>query len=92
MVQLSDELVDDLDRVAAARGVSRSALIRDALIEYLAEMRDADVGRQIVAGYTKIPPATPDAWGDPSAVAQAGTSDLLVRLDVEERDAGDDPW
>jgi metal-responsive CopG/Arc/MetJ family transcriptional regulator len=35
IMQLTDELVELLDREAARRGVSRSALIRSALEEFL---------------------------------------------------------
>lgn len=92
MVQLSDELVADLDRLARGRGMSRSAVIRTALTEFLADAKAEDVGRQIVDGYNRIPPSTPDAWGDLVDVADTGTAELLVRLDVEERNADVDPW
>jgi predicted transcriptional regulator len=41
MVQLTDELVERLDREAARRGVSRSALIRSALEEFLRHDHEA---------------------------------------------------
>jgi len=91
MVQLSDDLVAELDEVAANQGVSRSALIRRALADYLTEVRASDVGRRIVEGYRAIPPETPDAWGDVAA-ADTGTRELLQRLDAEERAAGHAPW
>ncbi len=92
MVQLSDDLIVELDRVAAERGVSRSALIRGALADYLAAVRAADVGRQIVAGYARIPPSTPDSWGEPTGLGEAGERDVLARLELEEDDAGQEPW
>ncbi len=92
MVQLSDELVESLDRQAARQGVSRSALIRRVLEEFLAADREATVGRRIVEGYERIPPATPDAWGDLAAMTDSAAADLLHRLDAEEREARGRPW
>ena len=92
MVQLSRELVESLDREAERRRISRSALIRDALEAFLAEDREAAIGRRIAEGYERVPPATPDEWGDLSALTDAGSVDLLQRLDAEEREAGHRPW
>ena len=92
MVQLTDNLLRALDQEAGSRGVSRSALIRQVLEEHLRERSEAAVGRQIADGYRRIPPATPDEWGDLEAVTDQATSDLLVRLDTEERAAGKKPW
>jgi len=92
MVQLSDELVESLDREAARRRISRSALIRGVLEEFLAADREATVGRRIVEGYERIPPATPDAWGDLAAMTDSAAADLLHRLDAEEREARRRPW
>jgi Arc/MetJ-type ribon-helix-helix transcriptional regulator len=92
MVQLTDELVELLDREAARRGMSRSALIRSALEEFLRHDRDAAISRRIVEGYTRIPPAVPDEWGDLAAVADQASVDLLRRLDAEERGQGRAPW
>jgi len=92
MVQLSDELVESLDREATRRGLSRSALIRGVLEEFLAADREATIGRRIVEGYECIPPATPDAWGDLATMTDSATVDLLHRLDAEEREARQRPW
>lgn len=92
MVQLSDELVRLLDGEAARRGLSRSALVRNLLEESLADARQAAIGRQIVEGYRRIPPATPDEWGDLAAMTDQASGDLLHRLDHEERAAGRGPW
>jgi hypothetical protein len=89
MVQLTDELLGLLDDEARRRGVSRSALIREALDGYLAERRERDLARSIVEGYTRIPPATPDEWGDPEAQADRSTLELLRRLDAEEHASGE---
>lgn len=92
MVQLSEEIVDLLDREAARRRVSRSALIRGALEAFLADDREAALGRAIVEGYQRTPPATPDAWSDLAQMTDEAAGDLLHRLDAEERDAGHEPW
>lgn len=92
MVQLNDELLRELDEAAATRGVSRSAVIRDAVERYLDATRRADIGAQIVAGYERIPPGTPDGWGDLDAVADHSARQLTERLDAEEAAAGFEPW
>ncbi len=92
MVQLSDELVGLLDGEARARGISRSALIREILVGHLREHGQASTGRQIAEGYERMPPGQPDDWGDVDALTDRATADLLGRLDAEERAAGKAPW
>jgi Arc/MetJ-type ribon-helix-helix transcriptional regulator len=92
MVQLSDDLVRELDELAAARGASRSSVIRQAIDEHLHAAREHDAGRRIVAGYRAVPPAVPDEWGDLAAAADRATAELGQRLDAEERAAGIEPW
>lgn len=55
LVQLSDELLAELDGRAAREGRSRSELIREAITDYLAGDRQAEIDRQIVDGYTRRP-------------------------------------
>jgi metal-responsive CopG/Arc/MetJ family transcriptional regulator len=55
LVQLSDELLAELDARAARDGRSRSDLIRQAITEYLAGDRDAEIDRRIVEGYRRRP-------------------------------------
>jgi metal-responsive CopG/Arc/MetJ family transcriptional regulator len=55
LVQLSDELLRRLDERAAREGRSRSALIRDAIEEYLFDEEEAEISRQIVEGYERMP-------------------------------------
>ncbi len=61
LVQLTEELVALLDERAARSGRSRSALIREALEEYLRDEREAAIDRAIVEGYTRIPEED-DPW------------------------------
>lgn len=81
-----------LDREAAQRHLSRSALIREAVLTHLAEARVDLIGRAIVAGYERVPPLTPDGWGDLDAQGEASTGELLQRVDAEERVEGHGPW
>ena len=92
IVQLSDELLAVLDEEAAHRGVSRSALIREAVERHLAESERAATGRRIVEGYRQVPQAVPDVWGDPDASADASARELVQRLDTEEANTGLDEW
>lgn len=92
MVQLNDRLLHLLDRHAARRGISRSALIRTALEEFLRKDQETTIGAQIVEGYERIPPATPDQWGDLEELTDTATADLLHRLDAEDDASGHDPW
>ncbi len=92
LVQLNDTLLAALDQRAGKRGVSRSQLIREAIEAYLAEDYDAEITRQIIAGYERIPQAMPDEWGDPAAFTGAVARDLHRRLDTEEQAAGHEPW
>lgn len=92
MVQLSDDLVDSLDREASRRATSRSALIRTVLEDFLSTDREAAIGRQIAEGYRRIPPTTPDEWGDLEDMTDTAATDLAHRLDAEERAVGHPPW
>jgi predicted transcriptional regulator len=92
MVQLTDRLLQLLDRQAARRGISRSALIRTALEDFLSKDRELAVGEQIVEGYKRIPPATPDEWGNLAQTTDQATVDVLHRLDAEEGIEGHAPW
>ena len=91
MVQLTSDLLDDLDLEATARGISRSALIREVLEAHLAERRADVVGEQIAEGYRRIPPATPDEWGSMESFADVAAREVMQRLSAEEREAGFEP-
>jgi len=92
MVQLSDDLVTALAEEAARRGLSRSALIRQVLQDYLDAEVAGSIGRRIADGYRRIPPLVPDGWGDLGLAAEVATGDLLARLDAEEEAGGHRPW
>ncbi|MBA2420044.1 MAG: ribbon-helix-helix protein, CopG family [Thermoleophilaceae bacterium] len=92
MVQLSVDLVDALDRAAADRDRSRSALIRELLWEALSSDRERAIGEEIAEGYRRIPQGEHDEWGDLGAAAEGGHRRTLRRLDAEERAAGHEPW
>lgn len=55
LVQLSDELLSQLDARVARDGRSRSELIREAVAGYLAADRAADIDRRIVEAYARQP-------------------------------------
>jgi predicted transcriptional regulator len=92
MVQLSDDLVETLDRAAARRGASRSALIRELLWEGLRRDRETLLGERIAAGYRRVPQAELDDWGDVATSADSSTEEVLRRLDAEEELRGHRPW
>ncbi len=85
LVQLTDELVELLDRRAAGRGLSRSALIREVLKEALKEDRDAEISRRIVEGYRRVPQESArDAWGDLDAWGETNARRNRAALRLEE--------
>jgi metal-responsive CopG/Arc/MetJ family transcriptional regulator len=68
LVQLTDDLLAQLDERAAREGRSRSGLIRDALRAYLADDVAAQTDRQLVEGYTRVPQTTAEAaWAEDAA-------------------------
>ena len=88
MVQLTQDLIAKLDEEAAERGMSRSAVIREAIESHIAD-REHDA---IAEGYRRIPPGIPDEWGDLELMADIAGREAAQRLDQEEREAGFDPW
>jgi len=65
LVQLSDSLLEQLDRRRQREGRSRSELIREAVERYLEADREAEIDRRIVDAYTRRPQQ--DAWGEAAA-------------------------
>lgn len=66
LVQLSDELIALLDERAAKDGLSRSEIIRRAIERELADDIEAEIDREIVDGYTRIPQEH-DPWAEAAA-------------------------
>lgn len=86
LVQLTDDLVDTLDRRAAALDVSRSALIRDLLTEALGPEHGQELSRRMISGYRDTPQETgEDAWGDLDEWSQANAQRNLAALRAEEQ-------
>lgn len=95
MVQLTDDLLQQLDRRATREGVSRSQLIRVAIESYMEADLEAEIDRRIIEAYTRMPQGGEydiDEWGDLGGVVTALTHDMMRRLDAEERGAGFKPW
>ena len=83
LVQLSDELVRRLDAKALELDRSRSALIREAIEQYLKDDWDEEIARQYREAYTRLPQTEEElTWSDVAA------KETLRRLDQEE----DEPW
>lgn len=86
LVQLTDELVESLDRRAATEHITRSALIRDLLTQALDAERGEELSRRMIEGYREIPQETgEDAWGDLAAWTQANARRNLAALLAEEQ-------
>jgi predicted DNA-binding protein len=68
LVQLNERLLARLDERAAFEGRSRSALIRDAIEQYLHDEIAAEIDRRIVEGYERRPQTPVEyAWAEASA-------------------------
>ncbi len=55
LVQLSDEILAELDLEVGRRGISRSALIREAVAAHLKGTSEAELVRQYIDGYRRFP-------------------------------------
>lgn len=73
IVQLDEELVRALDRVAKRNGVSRSDLIRRASRALLDALTEAEADRQLIRAYGRVPQ---EAW-----IVEAGRQ-LASELDL----------
>ncbi len=86
MVQLTTELLEQLDAAAAKAGVSRSEVIRTSIAAYL----DSDVEKQAetewIAAHSNdcSNPDAIDSWGDLSAQTKRVSAATTVRLAQEE--------
>jgi len=84
MVQLSEELVEMLDQEASRRGLSRSALVREALAEFLGSSSEARKVQKLLEGYRRLPQGGPDEWGDLEGQIESVAADTMQRLAAEE--------
>ncbi len=85
LVQLSDELVAELDRRAGQLGVSRSRLIRQLLERQLAQDRVTQRTQALVDGYQRVPQSDArDEWGDLDRWTETNTRRNLAALAREE--------
>ncbi len=55
LVQLDDELVDRLDRLAAQQGTNRSELLRRGAVAVLAAAEAAMADRELQEAYRRVP-------------------------------------
>ena len=56
LVQLDDDLVTELDRIAAARSTSRSELLRQGARAVIEAEDDAAADAELIAAYHRQPP------------------------------------
>lgn len=63
MLQLSEEQIDELDRVAHQQGISRSKLVRDAVDALIDPPSDVTIDEQYARAYP-TPSSGLDEWGD----------------------------
>lgn len=83
LLQLTDELVEALDRRAKREGVSRSKLVRDLLDAALSSGAEHD--RAVIEGYRRMPQSeAADAWGDLDAWTQANARRNMAAMNDED--------
>lgn len=83
LLQLTDELVEALDRRAKREGVSRSKLVRDLLDAALSSGAEHD--RAMIEGYRRMPQSDAvDAWGDLDAWTQANARRNMAAMNDED--------
>lgn len=88
LVQLNEELLNLLDRRAASRGVSRSALIRELLERGLERDHAEATSARMIEGYRRAPQQVArDAWGDLDRWTDANVRRNLAALATEEDEA-----
>jgi predicted transcriptional regulator len=88
IVQLNSEILEALDHEAAAVGVSRSAIIRGAIMDHIASTAEAQIERALTEGYRAIPQNATDEWKSVLEQSHENTRRTLERLDAEEDAAG----
>jgi len=63
-VTFDEELLERLDRFSTAEEQSRSAVLREAVADYLACKEAEEIARRYQAGYRAAPPAEFEGWAD----------------------------
>ena len=61
-VTFDEELLDRLDRSPAVREHGRSAVLRQAVADYLERNEAQEIERRYREGYTAAPPAEIEGW------------------------------
>ena len=81
IARVPDELVDEIDRLVSSGAFeSRSDVVREALAQLVDRHRRAEIGRQIVEGYKRIPQTDEE-------MEELGISDASTIAMIEE-----EPW
>ena len=88
IVQLNSEILEALDEEAAVAGVSRSAIIRQAITDHLASSKQAQIDHALAEGYKAIPQNAAEEWNSVLEQSRENTRRTLERLDAEEDAAG----
>ncbi len=79
LVQLNEELLELLDQRAAEEGISRSAVIRDAVEAHLRDEVEAEKVRRYVEAYKRMPQTEEELeWARETSQA------VFRRLDEED--------
>ena len=88
IVQLNSDILEALDEEAAAAHVSRSAIIRQAIMDHLASSKEAQIEHAMVEGYKAIPQNATEEWNGVLEQSRENARRTLERLDAEEDAAG----
>ncbi len=66
-VTFDEGLLERLDRFSTVQKQSRSAVLREAVADYLACKEAEEIARRYQAGYRASPPAEFEGWADEGA-------------------------
>lgn len=92
-VRIPEELLTVVDRIVETGAAdSRADAVRQAVSLWVRTLERRRDGKEIAAGYDRIPPGRPDDWGDLDAALDWGTAAVLSDLERQEQDAGFKPW
>src|SRR3954463_1710565 len=78
-VELSNEMLEQLDRYRERDGRSRSAVIRAAIEQYLADERKAEIDRLILDGYRRMPQQDVGGSGSGATAHRRGAVVIAAR-------------